>query len=72
MPSATRPIQVSLVTSGLRNSFGAELFTRAQCRSRSGVTPSKARAPSNTEEASQNAWERGPMMPKLPSRQSPS
>ena len=36
------------------------------------MTPSKARAPSNTDELSQNAWVRGPMMPILPSCQSPS
>src|SRR3954469_13073603 len=72
MPSATNPIHVSCGTSGLRNSLGAESFTRAQCRSRSGVTPSKARAPSNTDEPSQAAWVRGPKMPTLPSCQSPS
>src|SRR5437763_8408078 len=72
MPSATRPIQISLLTSGLRNSFGAESFTRAQCKSRSGVTPSNARAPSNTEEPSHIACVRGPTRPILPSCQSPS
>jgi hypothetical protein len=50
----------------------AETFTRAQCRSRSGVTPSKARAPSNTMEPSQTAWVRGPMIGALPACQSPS
>src|SRR3982751_4546671 len=70
MPSLTRPIQVSGVTIGLRNSFGAESFTRAQCRSRSGVTPSKARAPSNTDEPSQAACVRGPKIATLPSCQS--
>ena len=34
----------------------AEAITRSQCRSRSGVTPSNARAPSNTTEPSQAAW----------------
>ena len=37
----------------------ADLLTRAQCRSRSGVTPSKARAPSKTEVPSQAPWVRG-------------
>src|ERR1700749_2175690 len=45
---------------------------RAQCRSRSGVTPSKARPPSNTEVPSQAAWVRGPMIGTLPSCQSSS
>src|SRR3954462_3726041 len=72
MPSATSPIQVCLLTRAFRNSFGAESFTRSQWRSRSGVTPSKARAPSNTEEPSQAAWLRGPKIPILPSCQSHS
>src|SRR5258708_32875781 len=72
MLSASRPYQVSCVTAVFRNSFGAESYTRAQCKSRSGVTPSKARAPSNTDEPSQAAWVRGPKMPILPSCQSPS
>src|SRR3954447_1630040 len=38
----------------------------------SGVTPSKARAPSNTDDPSQAACVRGPMMDTLPSCQSPS
>src|SRR6056297_1123076 len=42
------------------------------CRSRSGATPSKMRAPSNTVEPSQLAWERGPMIGGLPSCQSPA
>ena len=50
----------------------AERLTRAQCRSRSGVTPSKARAPSNTLEPSQKAWLRGPRIGLLPSNHSPS
>jgi len=41
--------------------------TRGQWRSRSGVTPSKARAPSNTVEPSQSPWVRGPMIGTLPS-----
>src|SRR5665213_2101953 len=45
---------------------------RAQCRSRSGATPSKARAPSNTVEASHAAWVRGPMIGTLPWCQVPS
>src|SRR5271163_631857 len=52
---------------GFRNSFLAESLTRAQCRSRSGVTPSKARAPSNTTEQSQAACVREPMMGAFPS-----
>ena len=50
----------------------AERLSRAQCRSRSGVTPSKARAPSNTLDPSQNAWLRGPRTGVLPSNHSPS
>ena len=50
----------------------AEALTRAQCRSRSGATPSKARAPSNTEEPSQMACVRAPHNGTLPSCQSPS
>src|SRR5262249_51360446 len=38
----------------------------------SGVTPSKARPPSNTVDPSQAPWVRGPMMATLPSCQSPS
>src|SRR5271170_6966502 len=55
---------------GFRNSFLAESLTRAQCRSRSGVTPSKALAPSNTTEQSQAACVREPMIGALPSRHS--
>src|SRR6266404_2729269 len=50
----------------------AERFKRAQCRSMSGVTPSKWRAPSKTVEASQAPWVRGPMIGTLPSCHSPS
>ena len=63
---------VSAETVGLRCMVAAEAFTRAQCRSRSGDTPSKVRAPSNTEEHSQAACERTPMIGILPSCQSPS
>ena len=50
----------------------AERLSRAQCLSRSGVTPSKARAPSNTLEPSQKAWVRAPTIGALPSSHSPS
>ena len=50
----------------------AEALTRAQCRSTSGVVPSNARAPSNTEEPSQIAWVRTPHNGTLPSCHSPS
>ena len=50
----------------------ADRLMRAKWRSRSGVTPSKARAPSNTAEASHIALLRGPMSSGLPSCQSPS
>src|SRR5262245_14347207 len=57
---------------GFRLNARAEALRRSQCRSRSGVTPSKARAPSNTEEPSQKACVRGPATKTLPSCQSPS
>ena len=57
---------------GLSAMVLADALTRAQCRSRSGATPSKARAPSNTMEPSQLAWLRTPMIGTLPSCQSPS
>ena len=72
IPSSTNPIQVSTDTVGFRNSFRADSLIRAQWRSRSGLTPSNARAPSNTTEHSHAAWVRGPMMGTLPSCQSPS
>src|SRR5712691_8469068 len=72
MPSATRPSHDSAETTGFRNRVVADAFTRAQWRSRSGVTPSNARAPSNTEEPSHAAWVRAPMIGTLPSCQSPS
>ena len=59
-------------TNAFRKKLSAERLTRAQCRSRSGVTPSKVRAPSNTMEPSQAACVRGPMIGTLPSCQSPS
>src|SRR5450759_3235714 len=71
MPSCVRPSQVSAETVGLRCMVAAEALTRAQCRSRSGETPSKVRAPSNTEEHNQAACERTPMIGILPSCQSP-
>src|SRR5262245_9529645 len=57
---------------GLRPSARAEALRRSQWRSRSGVTPSNARAPSKTEEPSQKACVRGPATRTLPSCQSPS
>ena len=50
----------------------AEALTRAKCKSASGATPSKARAPSNTEEPSQIACVRTPQSGRLPSCHSPS
>ncbi len=72
MPSRTSPSIVSTATLGFSPSAVAEALTRAQCRSMSGVTPSKARAPSKTLEPSQAACVRGPMIGTLPSCQSPS
>src|SRR6267154_2774103 len=72
IPSRASLIQVSVETVGFRNNFVAESLTRAQWSSRSGVTPSNARAPSNTTEQSQAACVRGPMIGTLPSCQSPS
>src|SRR5580693_2454551 len=57
---------------GLRHMAWAERLSRAQCLSRSGVTPSKARAPSNTLEPSQKPCVRGPTIGWLPSSHSPS
>ncbi len=59
-------------TSGLSHIALADSLTRAQCRSRSGATPSNARARSNTEVQSHAAWVRGPMIGTLPSCQSSS
>src|SRR5271168_2952186 len=67
MPSCVSFIQVSTETLGFRKSFFAESFTRAQCKSRSGVTPSNALAPSNTMEHSQAACVRTPIIGVLPS-----
>src|SRR5258708_11734181 len=67
IPSRASLTQVSTETTGLRNSFFAELLARAQCSSRSGHTPSNARAPSKTTEQSHAAWVRGPMIGTLPS-----
>src|SRR4051812_9539991 len=49
-PSCPSPSHCPSLTFGLRPSATAERFTRARCRSRSGVIPSKARAPSKTVE----------------------
>src|ERR1700733_10561130 len=57
---------------GFNHMVFAELLRRARCRSRSGVRPSKARAPSNTLEPSQKACVRGPTIALLPSNHSPS
>src|SRR3712207_9015898 len=56
---------------GLRPMVRAERFTRSQCRSRSGATPSNTRAPSKTDDPSQDTWERGPIRGGLPSCQVP-
>src|SRR5215813_3410853 len=71
-PSLTKAMIASTDCVALRPSAPADALRRSQCRSRSGVTPSKARAPSNTEEPSQNACVRGPATSTLPSCQSPS
>src|SRR5271167_1721233 len=72
MPSRASRTHSSVETVGFRKSFLAESLTRAQWSSRSGVTPSKARAPSNTSEQSHAAWVRGPIIGTLPSAHSPS
>src|ERR1700720_268010 len=72
MPSRASPSQVSVSTTGFSLKLTADWLTRAQCRSRSGATPSKARAPSNTVEPSHAACVRGPMIGTLPSCQAPS
>src|SRR4051812_29093697 len=72
MPSCASPIQVLSETSGFRKKLSADLLTRAQWRSRSGVTPSNVRAPSKTMEPSHAACVRGPMIGTLPLCQSPS
>src|SRR3569833_4668688 len=72
MPSCTRPSHSSVDTSGLKCIVFADAFTRVQCRSRSGATPSNTRAPSNTEEPSQIACVRTPQSGTLPSCHCPS
>src|SRR5579863_3957067 len=72
MPSRANASQVSVSTTGLSLKLIADRLTRSQCRSRSGATPSKARAPSNTVEASHAPCVRGPMIGTLPECQSPS
>src|ERR1700678_1583908 len=57
---------------GFSHMVFAERLRRARCWSRSGVRPSKARAPSNTLEPSQKACVRGPTIALLPSNHSPS
>src|ERR1700730_2986818 len=72
IPSRASPSQVSASTTGLSLKLIADWLTRAQCRSRSGATPSNARAPSKTVDASHAACVRGPMIGTLPSCQPPS
>src|ERR1700761_2814196 len=72
MPSCATPSHVSRSPTGLSPKLTADRLTRAQWRLRSGVTPSKARAPSNTVEPSQNPWVRGPTIGTLPLCQPPS
>src|SRR6516165_9765034 len=72
MPSLAISSIASTLIVGLRHMDVAERLSRAQCLLRSGVTPSKARAPSNTLEPSQKACVRGPMNGRLPSSHSPS
>src|SRR6202043_4253473 len=72
IPSRASPSQVSVSTTGLSLKLTADWLIRAQWRSRSGATPSKARAPSKTVEPSHAACVRGPMIGTLPSCQSPS
>jgi hypothetical protein len=71
-PSRVSSTIASSLMMGFSDMVLAERLRRAQCLSRSGVTPSKARAPSNTLEASQKAWVRVPMNGRLPSIHSPS
>src|ERR1700694_2650362 len=72
IPSRARPSHVSVSTTGFSLKLTADWLTRAQCRSRSGATPSNARAPSNTVDPSHAACVRGPMIGTLPSCQAPS
>jgi hypothetical protein len=55
MPSRASSSTRAAVTGGFMSRPSAERIDRAQCRSRSGATPSNARAPSNTALASQAA-----------------
>src|SRR6185312_5061756 len=71
-PPLAKAIHSSAEIVGCKYSFFAESLTRAQCKSRSGVTPSNARAPSKTSEQSQAACVRGPIMGTLPSCHFPS
>jgi hypothetical protein len=50
----------------------AERMVRSQCRSRSGATPSKARAPSKMKEDSHTPWQLEENSGSFMSRQSPS
>src|ERR1700722_15335109 len=72
IPSRASPSQVSVSTTGFSLKLTADWLIRAQWRSRSGATPSKARAPSKTVEPSHAACVRGPMIGTLPSCQAPS
>src|SRR5271169_6569494 len=72
MPSRVSSAIASTLMVGFNHMVFAELLRRARCRSRSGVRPSKARAPSNTLEPSQKACVRGPTIALLPSNHSPS
>src|SRR5271163_4544354 len=72
MPSRVSSAIASMLMVGFNHIVFAELLRRARCRSRSGVTPSKARAPSNTLEPSQKACVRAPIKGWLPSSHSPS
>src|SRR3972149_6761994 len=72
MPSRVRPTISSTETPGLRNIVLAEALMRAQCRSRSGATPSNTLAPSNTDDPSQIACVRAPHNGTLPSCQASS
>src|SRR3546814_17652412 len=71
-PSCAISIISPAVYTAFRPKLSAERTRRAQCLSRSGVTPSKARAPSTTTEAIQAAWVIGPMIGGLPSSHLPS
>ncbi len=69
-PSREMAVSSSAETGGMSPMRSADSTQRAQCRSRSGATPSKARAPSNTIEPSQVAWSATPRIGKFPSCQS--